>query len=40
MLLAQKSPEKFPKHDFFFKSFALNGYIFLVLANKKLLLPL
>ena len=42
MLLAEKSPEIFPKHkEYFFipESFALNSYIFVVLTNKKLLLP-
>ena len=41
MLLAEKSPEIFPKHKEYFaisESFALNWYIFVVLTNKKLLL--
>ena len=43
MLLAEKSPERFPKHKeyiFISKSFASYGYIFVALTNKKLLLPL
>ena len=41
MLLAEKSPEIFPKHKGYFlisKSFALSEYIFVALT-KKLLLP-
>ena len=42
LLLAEKSPEIFPKHKIIFisESFALNWYIFVALTKKKLLLPL
>ena len=40
MLLAEKSPEIFPKHKRYFfisETFALNCYIFVALTNKKLM---
>ena len=43
MLSTAKSLEKLPKHNgysFFSESFALKWYIFTVLTNKKILLPL
>ena len=43
MLLVEKSPEIFPKHKeslIISESFALNCYIFVVLINNKLFLPL
>ena len=41
MLLAEKSPELFPRHkrfSFISEFFALNWYIFVALTNKRLLL--
>ena len=43
MLLAEESPDIFPKHTGYFfilESFALNRYIFVALTNKELLLAL
>ena len=45
MLLAEKSPEIFPKHKgyiyiFISESFALNWYIFVALTNKKNVAPI
>ena len=43
MLLADQSPEIFPKHNKYLpisEFFALNWYIFVALTNKKLLLQL
>ena len=43
MLLAEKSPQIFPKHNgslFISESFALNWYIFIALTNKKLFIQL